>query len=642
MTGEGQPVEELNPTGMKQCVKAAVGIGYNEHTLLIATRSRHVPPPLNDSNQYSTIDSSVRDGIHQSSSPEYRSFDWENWVEEDVINVSEVQLMFNGIHLGLSSEPLPPILGCGKTIVDLNFISLLPSADIPNPPPSPRKTNERLGPNVSKHAWKIAKNGSRSYSSNVVAFVIPVPIRSRLEPPVIFAGILETSGPSLPVPGNLKKLPIGTTKALNLPDLSDNTGYEASPISTDFIRFGHDVPLKAVLSPNGALLCMQSSSMWPMRNLIQPVPRLKPSTDVSDKWDLPLSLAPSFIDAVTSGRAPDDISHSLSLFSAPLDGIVEALYQADVILDDQSSAFSHSSTLKVLGGLIEIYKTLAFKTSNEDLTPRWNTAHDICSLVSSNMAFNDCMDGDTYDLTAVWQLIGLSTWIISLAEKVLKECVLFCDLSSEEEKKASDENTYMSALPLESSVLLHLVHPFAFDNFLAALSHVQKFSAYIRSLTARGENAQIARDVVIDLINNSGIDISALISQLEDTRQELRALDRENCRRALVSCRPTCDMHSLLSKTIRNVMTNASIITKPTLFIKPHDLVDGLSNLSDAPKKGKDRDVVTKGILVNIATMVGLAVRYGGRSGRNNGHYAVYVEEDGETRESSFNLFIVL
>lgn len=57
-------------------------------------------------------------------------------------------------------------------------------------------------------------------------------------------------------------------------------------------------------------------------------------------------------------------------------------------------------------------------------------------------------------------------------------------------------------------------------------------------------------------------------------------------------------MHCLLSKIIRSV-THPSILDKATLFIKPHDLVDRLGNLSTVPKD-TDKDVISKNLLVGV------------------------------------------
>lgn len=38
------------------------------------------------------------------------------------------------------------------------------------------------------------------------------------------------------------------------------------------------------------------------------------------------------------------------------------------------------------------------EADRETLTSRWQTAHDMCSLVTCNTAFEDCKEGETYDL----------------------------------------------------------------------------------------------------------------------------------------------------------------------------------------------------------------------------------------------------
>ncbi|KAG6917962.1 hypothetical protein DXG01_017146 [Tephrocybe rancida] len=116
----------------------------------------------------------------------------------------------------------------------------------------------------------------------------------------------------------------------------------------------------------------------------------------------------------------------------------------------------------------------------------------------------------------------MSAWVISLTERLLKQCVMSSDLSS---KDLEEQSPSSFAPPLDVPVLLHIGHPFALDNFIVALSHVQKFCAYIKSLAPRGESAQIARDIVVDLIGNSGIELSDLINSLEHTRQELMGLE---------------------------------------------------------------------------------------------------------------------
>lgn len=88
-------------------------------------------------------------------------------------------------------------------------------------------------------------------------------------------------------------------------------------------------------------------------------------------------------------------------------------------------------------------------------------------------------------------------------------------------------NTFLATLTpsLDTSILLHLTHPFALQNICVALGHVKQYRAYLGSLSARGENAQIARDVLVDLIDSSGVDFTALVTLLSTTVQNAQALN---------------------------------------------------------------------------------------------------------------------
>ena len=75
--------------------------------------------------------------------------------------------------------------------------------------------------------------------------------------------------------------------------------------------------------------------------------------------------------------------------------------------------------------------------------------------------------------------------------------------------------------------MLHLVHPFALEHLNAVSTHVRQFRAFLGSLSASSENAQIARDVLADLVDTSGIDFAALESFLVECVQDCRLLDSE-------------------------------------------------------------------------------------------------------------------
>lgn len=74
-------------------------------------------------------------------------------------------------------------------------------------------------------------------------------------------------------------------------------------------------------------------------------------------------------------------------------------------------------------------------------------------------------------------------------------------------------------------MFLHLSHPFALQKFSALVAHVRQYRAYLGSLTAKGQKAQIARGILSDLIDNSGVDFNALDSVLTTSLPEARTLD---------------------------------------------------------------------------------------------------------------------
>lgn len=169
---------------------------------------------------------------------------------------------------------------------------------------------------------------------------------------------------------------------------------------------------------------------------------------------------------------------------------------------------------------------------------------------------------------------------------------------------------------LNSPILLHLALPYTLQNFITALKHVKEFRTFLGSLPAGGENSQIAKEVLVDLVDCSGVDLTGLISALEEVLERIQSLDREllifcaflsvcckvslaqQCRKALAACQPTAAMQYDLIQSIQTITQSPTILNKATLFIKPSDLVDGVSRLCiGSQRKETETDVVTKGVL---------------------------------------------
>ena len=150
------------------------------------------------------------------------------------------------------------------------------------------------------------------------------------------------------------------------------------------------------------------------------------------------------------------------------------------------------------------------------------------------------------------------------------------------------------------------------------------------SLPAGGENSQIAKEVLVNLVGCSGIDLTGLIAALEEVLERVQNLDRESlyfvsslpvcckiplaqqCRKALAACQPTATMQLDLIQTIQTITQSPTILNKATLFIKPFDLVDGVTRLCiGSQQKESDRDVVTKGVLLSQGS-TDICLRCGG------------------------------
>jgi hypothetical protein len=71
-----------------------------------------------------------------------------------------------------------------------------------------------------------------------------------------------------------------------------------------------------------------------------------------------------------------------------------------------------------------------------------------------------------------------------------------------------------SSCPTVSPLLICLVHPAALTILQRAIGHVKLFRLYLGSQTANVENAQIAKDILIDTVDFSGVDLPKLESIL--------------------------------------------------------------------------------------------------------------------------------
>lgn len=163
--------------------------------------------------------------------------------------------------------------------------------------------------------------------------------------------------------------------------------------------------------------------------------------------------------------------------------------------------------------------------------------------------------------------------------------------------------------------MLHLVQPYALGCLCQALQHVVLLYDCLRVKRAKEENTQIAKDVFLDLIERSGINLKGLVSLLSKSLQDSASIScefahddmnhvlhpslAENALRSLTLCQPTPPLIPLLQKTAQQIATS-DVLDKAVLFIKPSDLVSvgGGQLVPEQDVKERERDVITKAVLL--------------------------------------------
>ncbi|KAF9013889.1 hypothetical protein BDQ17DRAFT_1230808 [Cyathus striatus] len=629
------PDESFHPlSGLRMCTDAAIGLAYSDETILIATRSRRVPTPSLPTAPDSSFNSMNFD-VPVDVSQQETVPDWEMWGEECTIELTEIQLRFDYVSniMGLFVNPQSSLYQPRPGLSDLLFISNPPSP----PPLDPVKSSSlhekgsiylvasfldfsefNSTPKSELVVYSISRQptggregarleASRIFSPGILSFVVP--FLGDTSKAMLYAGVLDTSGTLFKGKTKLKEVSIGTVKVLNVPTLSDDENWEYSAIKSSVETAGEELPIRAVLSPNSILLATLSSSLWPVQTAVQMLP--KPHTAGFTVVTPPLSFA--IAKAILNRRTPADIIHLLALPGVADKEVADVLYHALLLLDQENNGLPYYFTSDVLGIAVEIYKSKANRTTDDTekelMTARWETAFDVCSMIACGMVLGACNEGDRYDLDAVWQLIGICSWATGFLERLMKECVLYRDMTELEDVKDAGKK-------LDSPILLHLVHPFALQNLFIVVRHVKQFRAFVGSLPAGGESARIARDILVDFVDQSGINFISLDACLEEMFKKAVDIDPNECRKALVACQPVPAMYTSLGFAVQK-LSEGTILNKAVLFLKPEDFVDGLGRLSlDEPKNEKDHDVITKGTRVKRVTER-ICLRCGGKSNVN-------------------------
>ncbi|KAI0333503.1 hypothetical protein GY45DRAFT_1319460 [Cubamyces sp. BRFM 1775] len=634
--------------GDKICTKAAIGLCYQDSTVLVAMRSQLMPSQGPASVSQSAMDLGLSLDMAQPPAPDSPFVsEWELWGEELTINMCEVRLEYRPNVLPVVTRPLPPLYHPSAQLVDLAFYCPPPNQALS----SPAKPNSK-GPGTgtrslyltatfldggdytslpkseiisytfnnrdtsSQPYWVLRDEKKRVSNSKVPCFVVPSVGRGGL-----LAGFLDIGGLLPRRKQKSKEATSGSIEVLKLPDLTVNEDWDSVPIRSHVDYGNIDVPVSVALSPNEALLTCISSHLLGSHTSVQVLPRRVSGGLASiTASHLHGDLSRQLVAAIRARYSPSDVVHALSLPTLPPEVAVNTLYNAFAIMEADSYGLMDVWTMELLGVATEVYNFRAQRLDRgpeKDLcTTRWQTAHDITSLKACCDAFEACQEGDVYDLDAVWQMVGLSGWIIELVERLFRECVLVGDNPAAAPSTPKDRDI-PDGLSLDNPIFLHLAHPFALKWLHTALEHVKRFRTHVGRLSARGENSHIAKDVLMDITDSSGVDLQPLGPVLSEVLQDCKTLDAQELRRSLASCAPVPALKPHIRKAIDKIL-GSKAIDRARLFIKPSDLVDGVTKLSVSEPglragKGKDIDVVNKGLL--MPRLPGnVCLRCGGRS----------------------------
>ncbi|PPR03634.1 hypothetical protein CVT24_007750 [Panaeolus cyanescens] len=656
----------------RQCISASISAGYNEvSSIVVATHCRRMPPlstkiippaPLNFMDQSIPIPVNAQVDI-----PDQRPIDWESWGEEATIDVVDIIFRLDN-SLMMVAHTTSTIECRNNQITDIRFVSLPPQPQSSgkrelNQSPSIRRAgNNELGkmflavtsldfheystpptsevtlyplnpvnpkadfPNIVFHSVMIPQATSRVFDSGVVAHLESYPYITQSSTGLLNAYIINTGPSPVKTSERNKTNTIGSIRVLNVPDLTDNADWQSVPVKCNPELTGRTLPLFGCISPNNRLICILSSSSGVSQPSLSRLP-VPIAIDHSDLWKS--YIAAQLTKAGISNISVCDLAHTLT------DPRVSVNDVSDILLESlrlgQKTGVSYNPIYDLLGICVEVYRRQRTKHSKDEsdksmYKQKSEVAHDIFSILTCWSAFQQCLDGEAYDLDAVWHLIATSTWIVNYTEKLMTTCVLSFEFVGDPKHAESEAAIVEKASPcLNTPAFLLLCYPSAITALVKCLKHLKTFRNYLGSFPAGGDAAHMAQTVLVDLIDCSGVDFGALLTIFEECLPLLSSIDATEHQRGLTLCQPSPSTYPYLCKLLHKVTQTSGVLNRSALLLKASDMVDGIMRLSlgdsgpqtvlASPFKQKDeeRDVVTKGVLTKNGPR-DICLRCGGKT----------------------------
>jgi hypothetical protein len=167
-----------NPRSNRQCIEAAIGLVYDETSIIIATYSRRLPAPLKTTapavTPFNSMDLSLSVDMLQHRFQGPNPSDWETSGEERSIELSEVQILFDGSIMGLYVNPMPPLEYTGSCLTNLVFICCPPLSGSA-PPDSVQSPLRKISrPEKGKLYLAVTSVNFHDYNLAIIV-VFPIP-----------------------------------------------------------------------------------------------------------------------------------------------------------------------------------------------------------------------------------------------------------------------------------------------------------------------------------------------------------------------------------------------------------------------------------------------------------------------------------
>ncbi|KZV69480.1 hypothetical protein PENSPDRAFT_753343 [Peniophora sp. CONT] len=598
--------------GVRICSVAAIGLSYNEDSLLVATVSRKLPHPVGSDPSLS-LDISMGIDMTGASQVEPTAFnDWEKLGDDAVLEIAEARLgtMDGSAQLNLSTTPLStvteytgnmskllfvPVAG-KETPVKLYLVAFTTEdGDYCNPPITRLTTWPLARPPQSAkptQSWAFGRQTTRSFTDEVVIFVHSH--HAVAASSTLLVGTVQTE---VQMPRSRRKgreVAIGHTTVLNALNLTENDSWQKMPLLVPADGIYQELPFDIALSPTGTLACSTcTASSIHLRVIIHPLPKLKsPPDHIEPEYTTDTGCATY----VLQSRGPwDELAHRLGSTSMPLVEAERILFESTICIEGCVEGLRPVHEHDFLGLLVGVYRNRWRNTQSpeikDELDLRWRTAHDMCSIMTTHKAFAFCKERENDDFEAVWQLIQLSNWFITFLQDLLRECSLLYDAG----EAPDSSNDHLSP------IFVNLLYPTCLRRMHTLVRDVKDFYEQLSQHKSIGENSQIAKHVLNDAVQCSGIKLAELDKALTAVAEAAKELDNPLLARSLAYCQPVPQLSQGI-RSLAAIIVEAGAIDKPQLFINAPELISGFlhMDISNADTRQKDgqRDVVSKGLLL--------------------------------------------